>query len=385
MAITLNYQVPYAAAGQIALQAGQGQYAQAQQEQALREAQLAEQARQFDSRQQLDVQMAQLQDAQQRRSLGAQMGNAAAGREAAFANSQMENERAMMLAQLQQQGYADMRESDEAMKQADIASREKIQLSQEQMRLKQHYRDQELNTAFSSAKDLESQKNTLTPEQYKQARSQWDQRFGEIAGDYPFMAPQQEPQDDPQAYYSGMMGDAYVPGWEKIIEDLDPPNRAKLTVDQINQHRERTAAEAKYKEQNDFTLRIKEQEIAARLVEKDRSLTQEQANQQAKQQMAVEQAAFKFAMSKKPPTDSETVYGPEDRAKFYKEYMDSYNAIYGSAGTPAQNVGSSGASPGPPAQQSSLPKWTGKPVRFTYNGRTMERFGPGPRDVKVVQ
>jgi len=319
MAVNLVYQTDPTLAIGAAQQVGAAQYANQQ-------AELDRQDARFQQELTLRQQMAMLQDAQQRRSLGAQMGNAAAGREAAYANSQMENERAMALAQIQQQGYAGMRQSDEAMKTADIASRERMMLSSQQSKLLQDSQNRRFQVGLASAENLEKTKNTMSPAMYEQARSQWDSQFGEVLGEYPFVAgKQQAPDVQRQSAASAL--ERYFPGGveddvtQAYLEMSGPEKLAfRMEAEKTLAANEKYKVEAEVKQQtaereDKWDTYQKEKDMAA----KERSnlldrQNQEQALETAKRTSDLKIVEGKITTFQKALT-AEKSYDPKEQNK----------------------------------------------------------------------
>ena len=193
MAITLRYQVPAANLASVSEQVGVAQDAQRQAEIARQQANLDRQFLQDDQRLGQQRELAALQDMQQRRNMGAQMYQFDAQRQDQAARTELDIASRFQQEMMRQQGFADMREADAELQEQKLAA----DLTKEQARIKQHYQDREFNQAMAAAKMIEEQRNTMTPEVYEQARAQWDQRYGQTAGEYPLMGPG-APQNEPE-------------------------------------------------------------------------------------------------------------------------------------------------------------------------------------------
>jgi hypothetical protein len=258
MAINVNHYADPALLAQVAYDTGQGQYAtterQRAEELAIRQQQMA------------------LQDIASRRSLGQQAYQFDVSQNNQAAANQQDLMARMYGAELQQQGYADMRESDEAMQTERLQADSRKQRTAGQQRLLELAQERQYNTGLASAKNLEDLKRTLSPEQYQQARTQWESQFGDLfGGEYPFTVPQTAAGPD-DALLQGMrnslqtgMGDLYYEGMADDIMELPAPDRAAFMLDvrkmqSDNQAKEQQAAiNAKVKEQ-EFTQDLMEQQ-----------------------------------------------------------------------------------------------------------------------------
>lgn len=228
MAIRLVHGVPPELQAELALQAGQGQYAQRQQE-------LALQQERFDREEQLRRDLAALQDMQQRRSLGANMYQFDATRADRAIGNQQNIEAELQREAMRQQGFADMRESDAAMQSERLASQENQFRTREQNRIQEHYLDQEFNAGMASAKILLSELPDLNPAQQQQALQQWSDRFGQTVGEFPFFNQQQGPEQqelaDVEAKMRNIHGDAFSPNQARDYLELSPQERSKYDLD----------------------------------------------------------------------------------------------------------------------------------------------------------
>ena len=301
MAITLRYNPSIESMGNLAYQTGAGQYAQAQQQQALEEQRLAQQNEQFNKELALRQQQTALQELANRRNLGAQMYQFDAQRRDRAAAIELVIASRFQQELLRQQGFADMRQSDQDLQTQRLAA----DLSKEQLRIKQHYQDREFNTAMAAAKMIEENRPLMRPEQYDQARASWDQRYGQTAGEYPFVG-QDRPQNAPEvmasfrnALQSGM-GDNYVEGMENWMMNLEEPDRLKAMLDlrkmsvdreQAQRQIEMDQAKADQKIQSEADASALKQQMAKEAADAKRSqdiLDQQQALELAKQKALIE-------------------------------------------------------------------------------------------------
>ena len=232
MAITLRYDVPAELQGRMAYQAGTGQYQQAQDRLALEQEALAQRERLSLAQLAQQREIAALGAQQQNRQLGAQMYQFDAQRQDRAALAEMDIASRFQQEMLRQQGFADMREADAELQTQRLTA----DLTKEQMRIKQHYQDREFNQAMAAAKAVEEQRQYMSPEMYDQALGQWEQRYGQTAGEYPFVGPNR-PQNAPEVLSSmrasmqGLFGSNYVDGMENWVMNLEEPDRIKVLMD----------------------------------------------------------------------------------------------------------------------------------------------------------
>lgn len=230
MALQLRYQVPALGLADAYEEVGVAQDAQRQAEIARQQSnldrQFEQQSLQGDRDIKLRYDLAALQNQQQNRQLGAGMYQFDAQRQDRAALAEMDMASRFQQELMRQNGFADMREADAELQDQRLTA----DLTKEQMRIKQHYQDREFNQAMAAAKMIEEQRQTMSPEMYDQARQQWDQRYGQTAGEYPLMGPG-APQNAPEQIASIRqslqtdMGDGYYEGAEKDFLELTPPER----------------------------------------------------------------------------------------------------------------------------------------------------------------
>lgn len=167
MPITIEYQPSLIAAGQLAYDAGRGQYLQERDRFQLQSASLGEQARQFDQRLQFAAQESALRDRQFRDQLGMQgyqfNVQAAQRQQGMYAD--------LMRQQMVQEGYA-----QHAQTQYDIAlMREDARAAEQQMVMQ---RQQALSEQQALQKYIQDNRGVLTPQQVTDLQAQFEQRHG---------------------------------------------------------------------------------------------------------------------------------------------------------------------------------------------------------------
>lgn len=167
MPITIEYQPSLIAAGQLAYDAGRGQYLQERDRFQLQSASLGEQARQFDQRLQFAAQESQLRDRQFRDQLGMQgyqfNVQTAQRQQGMYAD--------LMRQQMVQEGYA-----QHAQTQYDIAlMREDARAAEQQMVMQ---RQQALSEQQALQKYIQDNRGVLTPQQVTDLQAQFEQRHG---------------------------------------------------------------------------------------------------------------------------------------------------------------------------------------------------------------
>lgn len=167
MPITIEYQPSLIAAGQLAYDAGRGQFLQDRDRFQLQSASLGEQARQFDQRLQFAAQESALRDRQFRDQLGMQgyqfNVQTAQRQQGMYAD--------LMRQQMVQEGYA-----QHAQTQYDIAlMREDARAAEQQMVMQ---RQQALSEQQALQKYIQDNRGVLTPQQVTDLQAQFEQRHG---------------------------------------------------------------------------------------------------------------------------------------------------------------------------------------------------------------
>lgn len=329
MAITLRYQIPAAEQAAAYEQVGVAQDAQRQAEIARQQAnfdrQFEQQSLQGDRELKLKYDLAALNNQQQNRQLGANMYQLDAQRQDRTALAELDVASRYQQELMRQEGFADMREAD-----ADLQTqRLGVDLTKEQMRIKQHYNDRAFNQAMAAAKAIEEQRQTMSPEMYEQARGQWDSRYAMTAGEYPFTGPNR-PQNAPEMMTSiretlkAGMGELWYEGAEKDFMDLEGPDRLKYSLDM----RKIVADQAQAKEKAEMDRWVKEQDFQIKaeqeaekhqfdMVKNAEKLAQEKRTAEMKMANAREMEILKQEMELRKPIGYEGENG--DVPKFLPE------------------------------------------------------------------
>jgi hypothetical protein len=167
MPITIEYQPSLVAAGQLAYDAGRGQYLQERDRFGLASAQLGEQARQFDQRLQFAAQESRLRDSQFRDQLGQQAWQ--------FGAQHQQRQQGMyadlMRQQMVQEGYA-----QHAQTQYDIAVMQQDARAAEQQMVMG--RQQALTEQQALQRYIQDNRGVLSPQQVADLQAQFEQRHG---------------------------------------------------------------------------------------------------------------------------------------------------------------------------------------------------------------
>ncbi len=400
MAIQLRYQVPAQGLATAYEEVGIAQDAQRQadiaRQQSNLDRQFEQQSLQGDQDRQLRYDLAGLQAQQQNRQLGAGLYQFDAQRQDRAAMAEMDIASRFQQELMRQQGFEDMRDSQAELQTQEIAA----DLTKEQMRIKQHYQDREFNQAMAAAKAIEEQRQSMSPEMYEQARGQWDSRYGQTAGEYPFMGPGR-PQNAPEMMASirdtlkAGMGDLWYEGAEKDFMDLEGPDRLKYSLDM----RKIVADQAQAKEQAEMDRWVKEQDFQIKaeqdaekhqfdMVKNAEKLAQEKRTAEMKMAATRETEILKQEMELRRPFD----YDKETGAPKFLEEKTIQEILGRMRGSQQSGASTPQKQPATKKPSSQLPTYNDTQVqssqigeRFMWDGGEYERTGLGPRDFKRIR